>query len=175
MKRPLAYFGDPLLRQKSKEVEKIDHDIHVLVADMIETMYAHQGVGISAVQVKSLLRIFIICPDVVDENGNYVEGTPQIFINPKLSLPSKEQEAREEGCLSIPKVYGSVMRPKEITIEGLNLAGEKVIERLVGYPARIAMHENDHINGVLFVDRLSDKDRKAIEKDLREIKKTYHS
>jgi peptide deformylase len=175
IKRPLAYYGDAVLRQKSVPVEKITQEIHQLVADLIETMYANHGCGISAVQVHLPVRVCIVCPDVIDDDGNYVEGSPKVFINPKLINPDKELVAREEGCLSIPRTYGAVLRPKAITVEYTNLAGEKVTERFEGLPARIAMHENDHLNGVLFIDRMSDKDRRKLEPQLRDIKKRRQS
>jgi len=171
MERPLAFYGDPLLRRKSTPVDAIDDEIRQLVADMMETMYAHRGCGISAIQIKVPLRICIVCPDVIDAQGNYIEGKPRVLINPKLSDPSPESEVVEEGCLSIPGVYGIIRRPVAITVEALNLAGDSVVERFHHLPARIVMHENDHLNGVLMIDRFEQRGRRHVDALLRELKK----
>lgn len=173
MKLPIAYYGDPILRKKAKPVEKITDEIRQFVEDMIETVESLNGLGLAAPQVKSSLRIFIICIFKEDEEGNLERGTPEVFINPKLSLPSDEKNEFSEGCLSIPGISETVTRPSSITVEAMNLDGEIFTRRLTGMDARVVMHENDHLNGVVFVDRVQGKRRQNIDPVLRDLKKRF--
>lgn len=176
MKLPLAYYGDPVLRRKTTPIEKIDDSIRQLVADMDETREAHNGVGLAAPQVHKSISLFITCvPRYDKEKDEVIPGVLKVFINPKIIDYSQELWGLDQGCLSIPGVYGKVYRPAKVTIEATDLEGKTFVETYAYYDAQAAMHENDHINGVLFIDRLTLKERKDFETKLREIKKKYHS
>lgn len=170
---PLAYYGNPILRQKGSIVPTIDADIHKLVEDMVQTMQANDGIGIAAPQVSRSLAIFITQIPEYREDGSHIAGPVKVYINPKLINCSQLQEQHSEGCLSIPKVYGNVSRPIHIVIEAENLQGQRFQEQLSGLEARCCLHENDHINGVLFIDRIRGKERQQMEEALRKIKQLH--
>ena len=173
MKLPLLYYGNPILRKKSDPVEKVTDEIRALIKDMEETMDTREGLGISAPQVGRPLAICLTRYPIEDEYGHYQRAPTKVFINPKLSNPSDEIWAQDEGCLSIPKIYEEVVRPVKITVTALDIDGNEFTEELDLWAARVLMHENDHINGVLFIDRISKKRRNEIEAKLRQIKKKY--
>lgn len=175
MKLPLRYFGDSVLRSKAKTIEKITDEIKQLAQDMVETMIEKNGVGLAGPQVGKLLRIFVFRDEWVDDEGKYHLGAPEVVINPTLSNPSQETDEMLEGCLSIPGIHVSVKRPKKIRIRYQNLEGEWIEKDLEGFIARVSMHENDHLNGVLHIDRASPKDRKTLDSELQKLKKKYKS
>lgn len=170
----LVYLGNPLLRTRSEPVKEITDEIHVLVNDMIETMDENKGVGLAAIQVGKALRIFVIRPVVEQDEAEAVLGDAEVYINPKISTPSTETISIPEGCLSIPGIHLEVERPKSIHIEWMDLEGKQRSADVSGYKARELMHENDHLNGVLFIDRLPAKVRKEITPQLKEIEKKYN-
>lgn len=170
----LRYYGDPILRQKAKPVEKITDEIRQLVNDMIETMRHHNGIGLAAPQVGRLVRIFVSPIEYEDEKGELHLGEPRVYINPTLINPSEALVERSEGCLSIPKLYVAVARPLSVEVEAMDLEGKLFRRECYGYLARNMMHENDHLNGVLFIDRVKGKRRTELEPALRQIKQQYH-
>lgn len=173
MKLPLAYYGDSVLRKKGAPVEKIDETIHQLIKDMAETMEANDGCGLAAPQVHISLALFITCvPRYIDEE-TVLPGELRVFINPKIISYSEKVWPCQEGCLSIPGLRETIVRPLEVTIRATDLEGKIFEETFVGFDARVVMHENDHINGVLYIDRLPPRRKKDIESYLREIKKKY--
>lgn len=174
MKLPLAYYGDPILRQQCQEVEVINDEIRQLVKDMIETMIEHNGIGLSANQVKRLIRIFITAVPIDLPDGSWLPGKLRVFINPKILFVSDQFEYRSEGCLSIPKLYGEVERPATVRVQATDLEGAVFEEEFSGLEGRCILHENDHINGVLFIDRIKGKERQKMEPMLREIKKKFY-
>lgn len=174
MKLPLVYYGNPLLRKKTEPVTEITDEIRQFIKDLEETMDSKSGLGIAAPQVGRSLAICILRPPIEDASGRFTQGDAKVYINPKLSDPSTESWSHEEACLSIPKVYGDVIRPTTVTVTAMDINGQEFTETLTGWPARVLMHENDHLNGVLFIDRISQKQRNAIEAQLRAIKKKYN-
>jgi len=175
MKLPLAYYGNPILRKKGGRIEKIDEEVKTLVASMIETMQAYDGIGIAAPQVHHSLAIFVICRMKKNEKGNWDVGDEvQVFINPKIISYSPEVKESVEACLSIPKLEGKVIRPYKVVIEATDLEGNVFVKEFVDLEARIVLHENDHINGVLFIDRMDAKSKKLLEPKLRAIKKNFN-
>jgi peptide deformylase len=172
MKLPLCYLGHPALRTRAKEIGEITPEIRQLASDMIETMKASNGVGLAANQVGVLQRIFIICDEKMGPGGEIELGESEVMINPILSEPSGVQEG-SEGCLSIPGLFADVSRPLQVKVRYTKLSGEIVEEVAEGFRARVIMHENDHLNGVLFIDRLPPDLRKKVEPELRLIKKKY--
>lgn len=175
-KLPLFYYGHSILRQKALPIEKITPEIVQLATDMIDSMIAYDNsIGLSGNQVGVLLRIFVIREEIFHQDGSYSLGPPEVFINPVLSNPSPEIEVMQEGCMSLPKIYPHVPRPKSIHISYQNIKGERVEEDVRDFRARMLMHENDHLNGVLTVDRADPKERKKLEPLLQAVKKKYNA
>lgn len=171
----LAYYGNPVLRKKGEPVKEITDEIRKLVADMLETMHTEDGIGLAAPQVFKSLALFVTCvPNYVDEK-TVIPGVERVFINPKILSYSDVTDNLTEGCLSIPKLYGHVIRPIKIVVEAMDLDGKIFTQEFVNYEARCILHENDHINGKLFIDRLDSEERQLFEPKLREIKKKYSS
>ena len=170
----LCYYGDPILRGVAKPVEAITDEIREICYNMAETMKHYDGIGLAAPQVGYLLRIFVSNLEFEDEQGELHLCEPKFYINPILTSPSEALVERNEGCLSIPKLYIPVVRPLTIHLEATNLEGEQFHEECSGYQARNRMHENDHLNGVLTVDRIKGKRRTELEPTLRRIKQQYY-
>jgi peptide deformylase len=141
-------LGDVLLRQKSAPISDIGVSVNALVEEMFESVASARGVGLAAVQVGQLIRIFIT---------NAPKDSPRVFINPDILETSIEQEDFEEGCLSIPGINADVKRPSAVRVQALNQKGKPFSLSAEGYLARIIQHELDHLNGVLFIDRLENK------------------
>lgn len=141
-------FGDPVLRRESEPVGKITKEVKKLIVGMAQTMEKTNGVGLAAPQVGVNKRIIIIKTDI--EGQEFFE-----LINPKILKKSKEMELGEEGCLSFPKVFLNINRPKEVEVEGRDITGKLVQFRTKGLLARVLCHEIDHLNGVLFFDHLN--------------------
>ncbi len=175
MELPLAYYGNSVLRKKTELIKDINDEIRQLVTDMIDTMRANDGIGLAAPQVHRSLALFIteVPIHVANDPDRWEAGPVRVFINPKIIAHSDERWNRGEGCLSIPGVYGEVLRPVCITVQAMDLEGNIFKEEFTWLAARAFMHENDHINGTLFIDRLSADHRKAIEPHLNEVKKKY--
>lgn len=140
-----------------------------MVSQMLDLMYEAEGVGLAANQVDLPLRIFVANP-----TGERGEGEELVLINPELQLP-KGSETGQEGCLSLPGLYGQVKRPKSIRVSAYDLSG-KPIERVVdGFLARVMQHENDHLDGVLFFDRMSEESRRDLDDRLAEMETVFRS
>ena len=137
--------GDEILRKKSREVESIDDKIREILDDMVETLHKYNGVGLAGPQIGILKRIIVI--DLYDDEG------PMKLINPAIVKEKGKQEV-EEGCLSFPNQYGKIIRPAEVTVEALNENGEKVKIKATELLAQSLCHEIDHLNGILFVDKI---------------------
>ncbi|HEY9594468.1 MAG TPA: peptide deformylase, partial [Spirochaetia bacterium] len=142
---PIIKLGDPVLAKHSVVVPDINGDVTALVNEMFEAMDKAKGVGLAAVQVGKLLRIF-----VTRATGD----GPRVFINPDILETSIEMVPMEEGCLSIPGIYTDVVRPSSVRIQAWNLKGRPFSLTADGYLARVIQHEYDHLNGVLFLDRV---------------------
>lgn len=168
----LAYYDHPILRKKADPVSHFNEELRQLASDMIETMHSFKnGVGLAAPQVFKSMALFVVqFPDPKRED-KWIPGLIEVFINPKILEVSKDLWYYSEGCLSIPGLYEKVPRPKKIKIQAQDLHGNVFIRDYEGYNARMLLHENDHLNGVLFIDRLDRKRRKEIELDLKKIKK----
>lgn len=173
MKPELAYIGHPILRKQALPVLSIDRPILDLIDHMKQLVTARRGLGLAAPQVGVQLSVIVVCFPKIDPDGNMIPGQPTPLINPKISEPSEETWLEEEGCLSIPKIYANVRRPVSITVTYQDERGDSHTERLSGWPAKIVMHENDHLNGVLFIDRLDKKDKKALTHEVDLLKKHY--
>lgn len=168
----LRYYGDPILREKCEPITEIDDALRCFVDDMVETMrHNGRGMGLSAIQVGVLRRLFITMAPILQPDGNYHYKDVRVYVNPVFSEPSEELIAIDEGCMSIPGVRGVVERPLEITCDWTDLDGVAHRERLKEWEARIAMHEMDHLNGVLYIDRMRGRARRLLDQRLNEIKR----
>jgi len=144
-------WGDPILKTRAREVTTITDEIKQLVRDMFETMQAESGVGLAANQVGALWRIFVA--EVQNANGGPAQR--HALLNPKLITVSRETETAEEGCLSFPGIFGPVERAREVEIQGLDLSGQPVTLKASGLLARAFQHELDHLDGVVFIERMN--------------------
>jgi peptide deformylase len=147
-KLSIVSFPHPALRYPAKPVRRVDAHLRSIVQRMFDLMYEHRGVGLAATQVDLPIRLFVFNP-----TGNRDEGTEQVFINPVVSRPRGNEEA-EEGCLSLPGIYGNVVRAKTVRVNAYDLSGQETDRDFSGFEARIIQHETDHLNGVLFIDRM---------------------
>ena len=146
--RSLHLLGSPVLRQRAAPVARVDDEVRQLVDDLFETMRAAKGVGLAANQVGVARRVAVV------DTGEQ-DPPPLVLINPTIVDRSDEAEIAEEGCLSIPEIYGEVERPLNITVEALDRDGRPYRLAVAGYKARAIQHEIDHLDGVLFLDHLS--------------------
>jgi peptide deformylase len=147
----ILQLGDDTLRQKSAPVSGITDEIKKLIADMFVTMDAAKGVGLAAPQVGVLQRIFVIRLD---------DTVPRVFINPTILETSVETTPNEEGCLSIHGVFHTISRPSTVKVQALNEDGKVFVEEAEGALARAIQHENDHLNGILYIDYADEDFRK---------------
>ncbi len=148
--KPLIILPDPLLRQVSKPIERVDADFQRLADDMLETMYDAPGIGLAAIQIGVPRRMLVI--DVSREGE---EKQPLVFVNPDVVASSDERSVYEEGCLSIPDYYAEVERPATVTVKYLDRDGKEQMVEADGLLATCLQHEIDHLNGVLFIDHIS--------------------
>ena len=135
------------LRKKSKVVENFDSRLHVLLEDMSDTVRKADGAGLSAVQIGVLKRVFVI----IDEDDEIIE-----FVNPEIIESSGSCPILEEGCLSVPKSYGKVKRPNVVVVKAYDRYGKEFKRQFVGFSAKAVCHESDHLDGVLFIDKVID-------------------
>jgi peptide deformylase len=170
----IRLYGDPILRKKGEPITEITDEIRQLARDMIETMDVdNAGIGLAAQQVGKALRLFVLRRYIDTPDGKWTVSDPVVYINPKIVAVSKETWIQEEGCLSIPKLNLPVERPIKIKVESTRLDGSRVVEEFEGINARVILHENDHINGVLYIDRVEERYIREVEEKLRAIKKKY--
>ena len=153
-------FPDEVLKRKAEEVKDINAEIAKLAEDMLDTMYSAPGIGLAAPQVGRSLRVIVF--DISHKEG---EKRPYILINPVITA-AEGSEVMEEGCLSIPGVYAHVKRAARVEVKGYDLDGREVTLQAEGLLARVIQHEVDHLDGVLFIDRLSRIRREIIKKKL---------
>lgn len=143
--RNIREDGDEILRKKSREVEVVDDKIREILEDMVETMHKYNGVGLAAPQIGLLKRLIVI--DLYDDKG------PIKLVNPEIIKEKGTQEV-EEGCLSFPNKFAKIIRPEEVTVKALNENGKTVKISAKGLLAQALSHEIDHLNGILFVDKI---------------------
>ena len=163
-KLKIRVYPDEILRQKSEYVTSFDEELKTLANDMLDSLEGFRGVGLSAVQVGILLRLFVV--------DTKKKGERCIFVNPEIVASSEDNVDFDEGCLSVPSFYADVKRPSSITVQAYNIEGKIFRLTAHGLYARAIQHEMDHLNGVLFIDKISQKER---EKLLREYNKKNKS
>ncbi|MHA7969539.1 peptide deformylase [Rhizobium sp. CAU 1783] len=155
--KPLIILPDPLLRQVSTPIERVDDDMRQLADDMLETMYDAPGIGLAAIQIGVPRRLLVI--DVAKEGE---DKRPLVFINPEIITSSDERSVYEEGCLSIPDYYAEVERPASVTVKSIDRDGKERLTEADGLLATCLQHEIDHLNGVLFIDHISRLKREMV-------------
>lgn len=148
--RDIITVPDSFLKQVSQPVEAVDDELRALMDDMLETMYAAPGIGLAAIQIGVPKRVI-----VMDLAGSEEEPAPRYFVNPEITWKSDELFTYEEGCLSVPEIYDEIERPARVRLTYLNYQGERVEEEAEGLFAVCIQHEIDHLEGVLFIDKLS--------------------
>jgi peptide deformylase len=166
--RSIIEVPDPRLKQVSAPVEAVNDEVRALIADMFETMYAAPGIGLAAVQVGVPIRLLVIDLQEPEEEEGEPVRDPRVFINPEIVTHSEQQVPYNEGCLSVPEQYAEVDRPDRIRARWLDEKGVAREEEIIGLLAVCLQHEMDHLEGILFIDRLSRLKREMI---LRKIAK----
>ena len=164
--RKIVIEPDPILRDKSEIIEKVDDELRTLLDDMLETMYAAPGIGLAAVQIGILKRLIVI-----DISKDKEKKNPLFLINPKIISRSKKTSVYEEGCLSLPGYFAEIERPAECRIKFVDYNGKEKELSADGLLATCIQHEVDHLNGVLFIDYLSKLKKDMIVKKLIKHKK----
>ena len=147
-------YPNSILRKKCQRVEEITADIRKLGQDMKETMIKNQGIGLAAPQVGELKRVIVVHPIRDSSPEARAETSPQVFINPKIIKKSKETVIDEEGCLSFPGLFLKIKRAREVEVKALDMEGKEIQIKAEGLPARVFQHEIDHLDGILFIDRV---------------------
>jgi peptide deformylase len=176
----IMQYGDPILRAKGKQIEKIDDYIRALAANMIETMHAANGIGLAAQQVGEAVQLTVLDisqiedrPSRLNLNGKDVDPTtsmPLVLINPEIELGG-ETEVGTEGCLSFPEITGQIERAESTMAHAQNLEGDKIEIVASGLLARAIQHEVDHLNGILFIDRMNSAAKVALSSRLKRLQK----
>jgi peptide deformylase len=172
---PVVQYGHPVLRERGARVKEITPEISRLIADMFDTMYDYKGVGLAAQQVGVAQQITVIDVRGVEDRPSSVElhgqpadvnaFMPLVLINPKVT-PMGEPATGPEGCLSFPEIYADITRPERVDVKALNEKGEPISFRAGGLLARAVQHEVDHLNGVLFIDKMTKETKAELQEEL---------
>ena len=176
MKREIRKYGDPVLREKAQLITGINAEIRALASDMLDTMRAAEGCGLAAQQIGETRAICVIAvPEDLDKNEAGERQHPHlemplVMLNPEITEVSKKSAGRDEGCLSFPEIRGSIQRPVEITVKFLGLDGKSRVEKLRDFAARVVQHEVDHLNGILFIDKMSPAKKFALKRKIANLK-----
>ena len=165
--RDILTIPDPVLRKVAEPVEEVTPDMQTLFDDMLATMYDAPGIGLAAPQIGLLSRVVVV--DVTKDED--AEKDPMVFVNPQVTWQSEELSEHEEGCLSIPEVFETVVRPAQVTVSFLDRQGKEQSRDCDGLLATCIQHEIDHLNGVLFIDYLSKLKRDRIVKKFTKAKR----
>lgn len=171
-------YPDPILRQKAHAIEEVTDEVRAVAARLIELMHEADGIGLAAPQAGLPWRMFVAYVPAIAEFDRHLgddpmtaHAEPQVYINPSILSMEGDLEPYEEGCLSLPEIHGDVRRPPIVTIEATNLDGERFRERSQGLLARCMLHENDHLDGVLIIDRMTPMSRLKNRSRLKDLEK----
>lgn len=174
----IVKYGSPVLRQKGARIEKITPEIKQLIADMFETMKENNGVGLAAQQVGVAKQLAVIDVREVKEHPSTLELAgkpadvagfmPLVLINPEIT-PVSEPVLGGEGCLSFPEIFAEISRPETVDVKALDAKGKPIAFRCSGLLARSVQHETDHLNGILFIDRMSRKAKAEVQPELDDL------
>ena len=162
---PIRIYGDPVLRQQANPVEDINGTLAALAHNMAETMFEDRGIGLAAPQIGQPMRLIVVDFSLGQDRQHVVA-----MINPQI-IGEEGEEVHEEGCLSIPGIYGDVTRAAQIGVRFLDINGSPHELECKGLGARVVLHETDHLNGVLFVDRISTLRRRLLQGKLKKLAK----
>jgi peptide deformylase len=175
---PIIKYGHPVLRERGDRIKEITPEITRLIADMFETMYDSKGVGLAAQQVGIARQLTVIDvrgvtdrPSTLELDGQPADVDafmPLVLINPKVT-PMGDKVAGPEGCLSFPEIYADIVRQERVEVKAINGRGEPVAFRAGGLLARAVQHEVDHLNGTLFIDKMTPEDKTALREELDEL------
>lgn len=173
---PIRAYGDPVLKKVAQDIEPGHPGLEQLIADMFETMYAANGVGLAAPQIGQSIRLFIVdaSPFAEDEDGKpteeaHLKDFKKVFINPYIVEEEGEEWPFEEGCLSIPNIREEVFRQPKLVLQYQDENFKEHEESFEGFAARVIQHEHDHLDGILFTDHLSPLRRRLLQGKLRDI------
>jgi len=169
MQLSIIHYPHPTLRIRSKPIRRVSRELRDFADQMLDLMYESEGVGLAANQVDLPMRLFVANP--AGERG---DGEELVLLNPELQLP-KGSETSQEGCLSLPGLYGQVKRPKTIRLSAYDLKGNPVERVVDGFLARVLQHENDHLDGVLFFDRMTEEAKRELGDQLDELETVFRS
>lgn len=161
-------YPHPALRHVSKPLLRVDSELKGMIHQMLDLMYAGEGIGLAANQVGLPYRLVVMNV----RSDRTAPGEEHVFINPVIAQ-RKGQEDKEEGCLSFPDIYAPVRRPEKIVLAAYNLAGEEVNLEMDGLYARVAQHECDHLDGILFIDRLTPANLLKVKQDLEDMELAF--
>ncbi|KAF5961950.1 hypothetical protein HYC85_003159 [Camellia sinensis] len=164
----IVEYPDPILRTKNKRIDTFDDNLKKLVDEMFDVMYKTDGIGLSAPQVGINVQLMVFNP--VGERG---EGEEIILVNPRVSKYSKKVVLFNEGCLSFPGIYADVERPESVKIDARDITGARFVFNLSDLPARVFQHEFDHLQGILFCDRMTEEVLDNIRAELQALEKKY--
>lgn len=161
-------YPHPTLRHKSKPLRRVDSALKKMIREMFDLMYEHEGIGLAANQVDLPYRLIVmnLRADAAAEDEEFV------FINPVITERKGSAEGRE-GCLSFPEIFAAVKRPEKVTVNAYSLGGEEVTYEFAGLHARAIQHEADHLDGILFIDRLSPANQLAVKEDLAALEREF--
>lgn len=168
---PIYAIGNPVLKKEAQDIESEYPDLQELIANMKETMYNANGIGLAAPQIGLSIRLFIIDTVQLMEEGEESEGLNQVFINAQKIEEGGDEWVYEEGCLSIPEVRGDINRPSQLRIQYLDENFEAHEKVFTGLNARVIQHEYDHIDGILFTEMLKPIKRRLMKRRIDKIKK----
>jgi peptide deformylase len=167
---PVFAFGQPVLKKKAIDINSDYDGLENLISNMWETMYAAHGVGIAAPQIGASIRLFVIDSIQIMEEDKKTEGIKKVFINARIIEETGELWSYEEGCLSIPNIRGDVERKQKVRVQYLDENFKMHDEIYEGINARVIQHEYDHIEGILFIEKLKPLKKKLIQRKLNDIK-----
>lgn len=168
----LYEYPDAVLKQKSQRVEKVDAEVQKILDDMLETMYASAGVGLAAPQVGLLKRIVVIDVEQEEDGDDYKAGHPLFLINPEIVWRSEDKVCGEEGCLSVPKQRAEVERNAKVRVKYTDYNGQEQEIEGDGLLAVCLQHEIDHLDGILYIDRISRLKRQMLLKKLNKLRES---
>ncbi len=168
---PIVAYGDPILKRPTDDIEASE-ELNTLIENMFDTMYNASGIGLAAPQIGESIRVFIVDTKQLEEKTEeFDDGIIEVFINAEIEKEEGELGKHEEGCLSIPDILADVERPHSITISYLDREFKSHTKTFDGFTARVIQHEYDHIEGILFTDRISPLKKKTLKKKLEKISK----
>ena len=185
MTLPILQYGDPILRAKGNRIEEIDDRIRELAANMIETMHAAHGVGLAAQQIGEALQLTVLDISAVEEDrpstlkldgkdvADLKAAMPLVLINPEMELHG-ETEIGLEGCLSFPEITADIERAHSVTVRAQTLEDQPIEIETSGFLARAIQHEGDHLDGILFIDRMNSAAKAALSSRLKRLQKETH-